>query len=103
MPLDEAFLPGFFVAFLARFVLDVLVVEGLLLLPAPDRFLAAVGVFLPEVFFVILLVAPEVTDFFEEDRLLAFFAVDPLRAFVVGMSPPYLVRLDFRSRDRSAK
>ena len=94
IPLDDRLFPDFFVAFVLEALLLVGAFEAELRLvearlepfAAARFFVEAAPVFLVEVFLVLFLAPREVVDFFEADRpLLDFFAVDPLRAFVVGI------------------
>lgn len=94
VPLDDRFFPDFLVdvrllealLFVAAFV-----VEALFLVEAPARFLAPaapvflLAAFLVPFFLVPFLVPRELPDPFEDRLLLDFLALEPLRAFVVGI------------------
>jgi len=98
MPLDDLFFAGFLEVLRGALLLEGLVlvetaafvVEARLMPLAPARFFVeATVVFLPAVFFVLLLELREVADFFEATRPLRdFVAADRLPAFVVGILSP---------------
>jgi uncharacterized membrane protein YfcA len=71
----------------ARLLVEAFVVEARLVPLAPARFLVeAALLFLLAAFLVLFLAPREVVDFLEADRpLLDILALDPLRAFVVGI------------------
>ncbi|HYN26418.1 MAG TPA: hypothetical protein VES69_15460 [Pyrinomonadaceae bacterium] len=89
MRFEGRFFPDFFVEVRlaeALLLVEAFVVEALLRLTVPLRFLLEAGLlFLPAAFLVPFFDLRELVDPLADRPLLDFFAADRLRAFVVGM------------------